>query len=312
MRVFYQFAIAEPLGPAVVALDTFDGLHQGQVRLVERAAELAAAADAATVTVVRWPLTPPAAGAAQAVEPSGRLSTLAERLDALARLPQLASAVVWPLADDALPADLGALVEACARWCSLSALVLATDAAGVVRVHPALSPLTSATMVAGVQVVPLADDDIAAAARTALQAGEIADANTLLGHPYTLEGTVVMGDQRGRLLGFPTANVLTDAAKLLPPNGVYAARVRLPGEGTPVHPAVVNIGVRPTFGGGDRQLIEVHLLDAALDLYGQPLALSLIAHLRAEQRFAGVDALKTQIAADAAQARSLLAGLPDE
>ena len=121
-----------------------------------------------------------------------------------------------------------------------------------------------------------------------------------------------MGDQRGRLLGFHTANLLPEPHKLLPANGVYAARARLGKVAerderldSPVYNSVVNIGVRPTFGGHKR-LVEAHLLDVDLDLYGQRITLDFIARLRDEQRFAVVDALKTQIASDVQQARQIL------
>jgi riboflavin kinase/FMN adenylyltransferase len=125
-------------------------------------------------------------------------------------------------------------------------------------------------------------------------------------------GTVVKGDQRGRLLGFPTANLLPEEHKQLPADGVYAARVHLGNmlqrderHRNPVYNSVVNIGVRPTFGGHTR-IVEAHLLDVDLDLYGQHITLDFITRLRDEKRFAGIDALKTQIASDAQQARQIL------
>src|SRR5262249_57026430 len=139
--------------------------------------------------------------------------------------------------------------------------------------------------------------------RELLSVGDVAVAAGHLGRPYTLTGEVVAGDRRGRLLGFPTANLRLDARKVLPANGVYAVRVRLPGEATATHPGVCNIGVRPTFGGESRLMVEVHLLDATLDLYGLPLGVELITRLAEERRFGGVDELKAQIARDAAAAR---------
>jgi riboflavin kinase/FMN adenylyltransferase len=139
-----------------------------------------------------------------------------------------------------------------------------------------------------------------------LAAGEVERAARVLGHPFAVAGPVVEGDRRGRLLGFPTANLRPDPRKVLPANGVYAARVRLPGEAAAQHPAVVNVGVRPTFGEGHAALIEAHLLDATLDLYGVSLEVELVARLRAEQRFSGIEALVAQIRADTARARELL------
>src|SRR5216683_1311586 len=123
--------------------------------------------------------------------------------------------------------------------------------------------------------------------RSLVSEGQIIDANELLGHPVVVSGIVVKGDQRGRLLGFPTANLLPEAHKLLPMNGVYAAYVHI--EHVPESDApdqlpvsytqnewnsVVNIGVRPTFGGQQR-MVEAHLLDVQLDLYGQRITIDL-------------------------------------
>lgn len=144
--------------------------------------------------------------------------------------------------------------------------------------------------------------------REALVRGDVAEARLCLGQPYTVWGRVVEGDRRGRSLGFPTANLATEN-ELVPGNGVYATRVRLfDGErpGGPALPAVTNIGTRPTFEPG-RVAIETHLLDFAGDLYGRRMALAFHAHIRAERRFSGPDELARQIAADAAQARTLLA-----
>ncbi|GAC1357637.1 MAG: bifunctional riboflavin kinase/FAD synthetase [Ktedonobacteraceae bacterium] len=143
--------------------------------------------------------------------------------------------------------------------------------------------------------------------------GQIAEANALLGHPVILGGSVEHGDERGRLLGFPTANLHPDPHKLLPANGVYAVRVTIHAsrqsdldETSTVYNGVANIGVRPTFDGKQR-LVEVHLLDVKLDLYDKYLRVDVIERLRGEQRFPNIEALKTQIAADAEKARQILA-----
>lgn len=151
--------------------------------------------------------------------------------------------------------------------------------------------------------------------RKLVNEGEIAAANELLGHPLTFSGIVQHGDQRGRLIGFPTANLLPEPHRLIPANGVYAVRVMIgeigniairDADGTiPVYNGVANIGVRPTFNGTVR-LVEVHLLDIQPDLYDQRITISFIARLRSEQRFAGIEALKAQIALDAQQGRQLL------
>jgi len=139
-------------------------------------------------------------------------------------------------------------------------------------------------------------------ARDAVAAGDLDEACRVLGRPHALSGVVARGDDRGRTIGFPTAN-LEGVAEMLPPDGVYAVRVDR-GDG-PLGPGVTNIGVRPTVGGS-RRTIETHLLDFAGDLYGAPLRLHLSARLRGEHKFPSLDALKAQIARDVAAARGKL------
>ena len=138
--------------------------------------------------------------------------------------------------------------------------------------------------------------------RTALLEGDVARAHALLGRPYRLRGRVVVGDQRGRTIGFPTANLHPKPHVLVPENGVYAGWARI--EGVP-RACVVNIGVRPTFGKLGRT-IEAHLLDWDGDLYGRWIELEPTVRLRGERKFASVEALVDQIGADAEQARRLL------
>ncbi len=137
--------------------------------------------------------------------------------------------------------------------------------------------------------------------RAALSAGNFAAATTLLGRPYTLSGRVGYGAQRGRQLGFPTLNVLLH--RTAPLQGVYAVRVH--GVGSQPWPAVANFGYRPTVAGQCYSL-EAHLFDFTGDCYGLRVAVEPIAHLRGEQRFADLDALRAQITADARAARLLL------
>ena len=131
--------------------------------------------------------------------------------------------------------------------------------------------------------------------RSVIQAGELDAASQMLGRPYSLSGTVLTGDQLGRRLGFPTANL--DVARLvLPPNGVYAARTTVSGMR---HRSVLNLGLRPTVQTGAlERRCEVHVLDFAGDLYDQEVEVEFVAKLRDEVKFASLDELKTQIAAD--------------
>jgi riboflavin kinase/FMN adenylyltransferase len=154
------------------------------------------------------------------------------------------------------------------------------------------------------RVVPLVEVDgvpvSSTRIRNLLTDGEVDTAARLLGTGFRLRGEVVPGDQRGRELGFPTANIAPDPKLACPGHGVYACRV---GE----HLAAVNVGVRPTFGADLQLLVEAHLLDFQGDLYGQRLTVEFVSRLRGEERFGSLEALIEQIQRDVETTRELLA-----
>ena len=140
--------------------------------------------------------------------------------------------------------------------------------------------------------------------RTALTEGNVELATTYLGHPYIIGGKVIKGDQIGRSIGFPTANLdINFQHKLIPADGVYAGYVRLNGEH---HKAMANIGRRPTVGI-NRRSVEIHLLDFEGDLYGQHLHFAVGHRLRDVMNFNGLDTLKMQLTIDKEDALSKLA-----
>jgi len=143
------------------------------------------------------------------------------------------------------------------------------------------------------------------AIRRALIGGDIEGAATMLGRPFELRGTVVQGDQRGRTIGFPTANVILPNDMARPANGVYACWYLTP-DGVR-HPAAVNVGVRPTFyESAEAAVLEAHLLDFDADLYGQEARVQFHHFLRSERRFNGIDELRDQLDIDIVEARNLL------
>jgi riboflavin kinase/FMN adenylyltransferase len=129
-------------------------------------------------------------------------------------------------------------------------------------------------------------------------AGDVEQASRLLGAPFCLSGEVVVGDRRGRTLGFPTANLVPDEELVCPGHGVYAARA----DGAC---AAVNVGVRPTFGTGRAVLVEAYLLDQDVDLYGHVLRVEFLARLRGERRFDSAEELVTQMHKDVELTRRL-------
>ena len=155
------------------------------------------------------------------------------------------------------------------------------------------------------RVVPLveADGEIVSSTRirALVAAGDMAGARHCLGAPFMVEGTVVKGDQRGRELGFPTANLVPDDRLAIPGHGVYAAFA----DGVP---AAVNVGVRPTFESGRGVLIETYLIDHDEDLYGKTLRVAFVERLRGEHAYSDVDELVAQMHRDVADAKRVCAG----
>jgi riboflavin kinase / FMN adenylyltransferase len=133
--------------------------------------------------------------------------------------------------------------------------------------------------------------------RGLVAAGEVAAAARFLGAPFQMRGPVVHGDKRGRLLGFPTANLVPDPRLVVPDHGVYACRAEVEGES---HAAAVNVGVRPTFKTGRGLLVEAYLLDFDGDIYGRELRLDFLERLRGEKRFDTVEELIEQMHRDVA------------
>lgn len=140
------------------------------------------------------------------------------------------------------------------------------------------------------------------AVRNALLNGDVDRAQTYLGRPYRLSGTVVVGKRLGHTIGFPTANVQVEQYKFLPKGGVYVASARL-SDGR-IYRSVVNIGTQPTTPGTHNLAIEAFLLDFNEDIYGQHLILDLLAFLRPEKKFASIEDLIRQIGMDADTAKN--------
>jgi riboflavin kinase/FMN adenylyltransferase len=131
--------------------------------------------------------------------------------------------------------------------------------------------------------------------------GRVDEAGALLGHQYFIDGSVMRGDQRGRTLGFPTANLCTEN-ELLPPHGVYATTTKV---GEIVHASVTNVGTRPTVDSSGRTVVETHIFDFDRDLYAQSIRVGFVQRLRDERAFDSLDALRAQIDADCRGSRML-------
>jgi riboflavin kinase/FMN adenylyltransferase len=301
-----------PTTPTAITIGNFDGVHRGHVALVQRCRARAAALGPAVRTLALCFDPHPATILAPAAAPS-RLTSFEER----SRLLLAAGAdevVRLTPARELLALSPQDFVAWLIKTHSPVVVVEGEDfhfGKGRAGTIDTLRDLGCAhgfevDVVGPVEVV-LTDHLIARAsstlARWLLTNGRVRDAGIVLGRPFALEGTVTKGDQRGRTIGFPTANLATDC--LPPADGVYACLATLPNGST--CPAAVNIGERPTFAGTERR-IEVHLLaptPPALDSYGWTLRIEFIAWLRDQIRFASIDDLKGQLARDTARASTI-------
>jgi riboflavin kinase / FMN adenylyltransferase len=308
--------------PIAITIGNFDGIHRGHQRLLRELGTVALASGCTPVMVTFSPHTLLVVRPAIQLE---CLTTLEEKLALAQRYGQVAHNIVVHFTPEVAALTAGAFLDELRAHFNIQAMVVGSNFSMGHNRMGDLAFLQSYGQEHHILIQPIELEEAERARisstriRSLVSEGQIAEANELLGHPVIASGVVIKGDQRGRLLGFPTANLLPEPHKLLPANGVYAARVRV---GSPAESdatgripvsnddqqkewnSVVNVGVRPTFGGQQR-LVEAHLLDVQLDLYDQRITINFIARLRNEQRFNGIDALKAQIAADAQQARQL-------
>ncbi|MCA1588042.1 MAG: bifunctional riboflavin kinase/FMN adenylyltransferase [Chloroflexi bacterium] len=294
------------IGPGVVALGVFDGVHLGHRQLIREMARAAAERGAAAVAIVFRP------------HPDEvlRPGTLVERLlppeETLARLASAGTDHALEVRFDEglrdMPADefLAALAPAIdLRGIAMTAgSAFGRARAGTPEVVAAIGAERGFDVI-GVEPLVLDGAPLSSSRiRSALAEGDLALVTRLLDAPPLLRCTVVPGDRRGRELGFPTANLRFEYTPALPPLGIYLGRVSVPERAVgPDHPALVSIGVRPTFHDDGRVLVEAYLLDWDGDLYGSTLDVALADRLREERRFASVDALVEQMRADEAEAR---------
>ena len=303
MKVFHGLSEASQLSGCALALGNFDGVHLGHQALFRLAGSLARPA---VLTFEPHP------GKVLQPELAPKLiTTLSRKLELFASCG-LAAAVVVPFtrAYAATPAE--AFEASLLDGLRVAHLVVGQDFTYGARRSGTVATLRRAALPrsAEVHVVePVTVEGVVASSsriREYLLEGRVAAARALLGRPFDLDGVVVRGDGRGRTLGWPTANVHTEA-EIQPGSGVYAVRVRLGGSATALwRGGAANVGSRPTFGGTDVSL-EVHVLDWSGDLYGQTVRVEFLERLRPEQRFGSAPELAAQIRRDVEAARAVVA-----
>jgi len=303
-------------GKSVVTIGKFDGVHRGHQRDLGRAIEVGSELSLPVVVVTFDPhpdeVTRPGSHPALLSSGRRRIGLLTQvGVDAVCVLPfTLEFSRLSP--DEFVHAVLVDRLHA-------AAVVVGEDfrfghkASGDVQLLAKLGEKYEFTT-EGVPLLVADGQTISSSAvRQMLEAGDVAAAAKALGRPHRVEGTVIRGHQRGRELGFPTANLESPAHTAIPADGIYAGRLaRLNGDGAEVEswPAAISIGTNPTFGEGART-VEAYALDRDdLDLYGVHAAIDFMHRLRGTQRFDSVEALVEQMRRDVDQARALAA--PDE
>jgi riboflavin kinase/FMN adenylyltransferase len=288
----------------ILALGNFDGLHRGHMKIVERV-HRGAMEHGVTPVVLTFDPHP-----TRVIRPDKApklLMTLPQKIETIERADMAGVAVVRFTQAMSLWSPEEFVERVLVNWLGVSEVwvganfLFGHDRAGdSVR----LRALGAHWGFRAEKIDPVRYKDVVVSStgiRILVSQGRVDEASALLGRQYFIDGDVVPGDGRGRLIGFPTANLRTPN-ELLPPRGVYATLARL---GAVMQPAVTNIGVRPTFGDGATESVETHLLDGAGSLYGEPLRLYFVKRLREERTFPSVEALRAQIALDCVQARGL-------
>jgi len=304
MDIEIELAKVTPQQDTALTIGVFDGIHLGHRRLMERLKEEAERGGlvAGVLTFDRHPQ--------QVLHPESTMPYLTSKEEKLSLLRQLGVDLVVVLPFTRQTAQLTArqFVSLLRKQLKMRTLVVGPDFAlgrgreGDATYLKTLSREMGFTLVAVPTVRKNGEVVSSTAIRTALASGELDRVTRLLGRPFSISGQIGPGAERGRTLGFPTANLSVDPGKALPPDGVYVTWAYINGR---VHPSVTNIGLRPTFGDGQRN-VEVYLLDFQGDLYGQELRIELVERLRGEKRFASAEELKAQIASDVDQARAIL------
>lgn len=308
-------AVPTGWGHCVVTIGVFDGVHRGHAEIIARAVEQAAHRKVPSVLITFVP------HPSEVVRPGSHppeLTTLTRRaelvdelgVDVYCELPftyEFSQMRPDEFAHRALVESLhagGVVVGENFRF--------GHKAAGNIELLRQLGERFGFTA----EAVPLLrDNDITLSAtyvRTCVLAGDVGAAAAALGRPHRVDGVVELGDQRGRLLGFPTANMRTAAWTAIPADGVYAGRVwRLDGEGRtigdgPLGNSAISVGSNPTFDVTKRR-VEAHILDFDGDLYGHPLGVEFVERVRGQVKFDGMESLIAQMKLDVVQIREILA-----
>ncbi len=307
MRVFRSVEGLPEFKKGVLTIGTFDGVHLGHQEIIKRINQEAAAIGGESIIVTFHP------HPRLVVNPNDTslklLNTLEEKIALLERFG-VDNLIVAPFSIEFSKLTAREYVEDF-LWKNVrpKKVVIGYDHRFGNNREGGLELFLEMGKELGFEVEEIAKqmvDDLAVSStkvRTALQNGDVAQANHLLGYEYSLHGAVVEGHQMGRKLGYPTANIHpNNPNKLIPAKGVYAVRVKLEGL---LYPAMMNIGDNPTFEGR-KASIEANLFDFDRDIYGMELDVIFVQRLRSELKFDNIDALIKQMSEDEKVSRKLL------
>ena len=290
--------------PVYLAIGVFDGVHRGHQHLLKAMVDAARQAEACPAVLTFYPH--PIA-VIRCLEGRIYLNDLERRLDLLAELG-IELVIVHPFNDKVRTTRGREFVDQLCTAMYLRQLWGGSFSLGYQREGTAdylreLGSEQGFTVHLFNDLVSWNGQEVSSSRiRQALAAGDIEEVNGCLARPFEVQGMVIEGDHRGRLLGFPTANLAVWEQLLLPANGVYAAHAYLDGVR---YGAATNVGVRPTVNGSALS-VEAHLLDFDREIYGETLTLAFVQRIRDERKFAGLDALKQQIGADVVTIRAVL------
>lgn len=305
MEIIRDLTTVSLLRPTVLTIGSFDGVHRGHQHLIQQVRARAQAIDAASALIT---LHPHPKVVLRSTSPLQYLSTLEERLDLLASLA-LDYAIVFPFSLESSQMRARDFVQMLIEHLRMKEIVCGKDFALGYKREGTVDFLRALGVEKGftVQVVApyVFEGQIISSTRIRqlVASGELDAATRLLGRYPSVRGRVIKGNQRGRQLGFPTANLAIAERRLIPADGIYAVRVKI---GEQWLGGAANIGVRPTFDNGAR-LVEVFVLDFDGDLYDQFVEVQFIRRLREERKFESIAALIEQMKQDVAEARQVLA-----
>jgi riboflavin kinase / FMN adenylyltransferase len=308
MNIYHHIDDFERLENAVVTIGTFDGVHQGHRKIIANIKDLAKSTGGETVLLTFFPH--PRMILHPEDESIKLINTINEKAELLEKLG-VDHLIITPFSRDFSNQTAEEYIrDILVNKIGTKKIVIGYDHRFGKDRQGGLEDLLRLGPVYGFDVIEIPEQDINEVAvsstriRTALLANDIEQANTFLGYPFFITGTVTRGDQIGRQIGYPTANiVIEERYKLIPADGIFAVKVTIDGA---THKGMAYIGTRPTINGLTRN-IEVNIFDFDKDIYNQRISMEFLNFVRGDIKFSSLDELKAQLAQDKIDITALLA-----